>query len=149
VVSLDDLYGSKYITHLKALLGAEYLPLFQTFQGIFIFMTYREQLRSPQWQRMQSEIRMRDDFKCRLCGATDKYLHVHHLYYKPSTNVWDYDKEALVTLCEDCHNTVHSSLPKIISLAIFQIIKDGACVFDIQKYLLEKTNIPQQDKILF
>lgn len=112
-------------------------------------MTYREQLKDPRWQRMQSEVRTRDNFKCLLCGADDKFLHVHHLYYKPASKVWEYDKESLVTLCEDCHKDVHSSLPKIISLAIFQVIKQGKCVFDIQKELSANTNIPQSDKYLF
>lgn len=123
-----------------------------TFQSIiraFYFMTYKEQLRDPRWQKMQSEIRERDGYKCQLCGSTKSFLHVHHLYYKPSTKVWEYDKESLVTLCEECHLAVHSSLPKIIALAIFQLVKQGACIFDLQLYLAEKTNIPMDDKTLF
>ena len=112
-------------------------------------MTYKEQLRDPRWQKMQSEIRERDGYKCQLCGSTTSFLHVHHLYYKPATKVWEYDKESLVTLCEDCHLAVHNSLPKIISLAIFQLIRQGACIFDLQLYLAEKTNIPMNDKTLF
>lgn len=112
-------------------------------------MTYKEQLKDPRWQKIQSLVRDRDKYKCQLCGATDKFLHVHHLYYKPNTKVWEYDIESLTTLCSDCHDSVHSSLPKIISLAIFQLVNQGACIFDIQKYLAEKTNIPLKDKELF
>ena len=61
-------------------------------------MTYKEQLRDPRWQKMQSEIRERDGYKCQLCGSTTSFLRVHHLYYKPATKVWEYDKESLVTL---------------------------------------------------
>jgi len=122
---------------------------FQTNIRDFYYMTYKEQLKDPRWQRMQSEVRQRDNYKCQLCGSTTTFLHVHHLYYKPATKVWEYDIESLVTLCENCYNSVHSSLPKIVSLAIFQLVKQGACIFDIQKYLAEKTNIPFTDKILF
>ena len=80
---------------------------------VFILWHIKSKLRDPRWQKMQSEIRERDGYKCQLCGSTTSFLHVHHLYYKPSTKVWEYDKESLVTLCEDCHLAVHTSLPKI------------------------------------
>ncbi|WP_152560110.1 hypothetical protein [Hymenobacter sp. IS2118] len=34
-------------------------------------------------------------------------LHVHHLYYITSKNPWEYENDALVTLCSDCHSEVH------------------------------------------
>lgn len=112
-------------------------------------MTYKEQLKDPRWQRMQSAVRERDKYKCQLCGDTTTFLHVHHLYYKPNTRAWEYDIESLTTLCSHCHGSVHSSLPKIVSLAIFQLVKQGACIFDIQKELSKSTNIPISDKHLF
>ncbi len=38
-----------------------------------------------------------------------KALNVHHNYYVNGKNPWEYDNEALVTLCEDCHRDIHKS----------------------------------------
>ena len=38
-----------------------------------------------------------------------KVLNVHHRYYINGKNPWEYDNEALVTLCEDCHCDIHKS----------------------------------------
>ena len=103
-------------------------------------MTYKEQLHDPRWQRVQSEIRQRDKYKCQMCGSTDKFLHVHHLYYTSGIKVWEYDYESLVTLCEDCHKSAHTELPKIISLATWAIIKQGVCIFDLVSHLQKLTN---------
>lgn len=98
-------------------------------------MTYKEQLKDPRWQRIQSEIRQRDNYKCRLCGDTTTFLHVHHVYYQPNLKAWEYDKESLITLCESCHEFVHSSLPKISALMTLSMIDNGKCLFDIEQYL--------------
>lgn len=36
-------------------------------------------------------------------------LHVHHKYYIEDRNPWEYDDDALITLCSDCHAKVHNS----------------------------------------
>jgi len=112
-------------------------------------MTYREQLRSPKWQKMQSDIRQRDNYKCRFCGDSSSFLHVHHLYYTPKLKAWEYDKESLITLCEQCHETAHNSLPKIITMMTISIIRDGSCLFDIEKAIREITNTTQKQINLF
>lgn len=35
-------------------------------------------------------------------------LNVHHKIYYKNRNLWDYEDDCLVTLCEDCHHYVHS-----------------------------------------
>lgn len=35
-------------------------------------------------------------------------LNVHHKIYYRNRNLWDYQDDCLVTLCEDCHHYVHS-----------------------------------------
>lgn len=69
-------------------------------------MTYSEKLRDPRWQKKRLKIMERDEFKCRLCGSGDKTLNVHHAYYRPKANPWDYPDEELTTLCEECHEVV-------------------------------------------
>ncbi len=36
-------------------------------------------------------------------------LHVHHLYYKVGLKPWEYENEALITLCWKCHEETHKN----------------------------------------
>lgn len=38
-----------------------------------------------------------------------KGLNIHHTYYIKGYKPWEYDNEALVTLCEDCHKKRHET----------------------------------------
>ncbi len=64
---------------------------------------YSEKLRDPRWQKRRLGVLERDGWTCRFCGATTKTLTVHHRWYVPGFQPWDYPDSALVTLCEDCH----------------------------------------------
>lgn len=64
---------------------------------------YLEKLRDPRWQKKRLEIMQRDGWKCGSCGREDKTLHVHHRYYTPGSDPWDYPDQAFLTLCEGCH----------------------------------------------
>ena len=37
------------------------------------------------------------------------FLQVHHKYYYLDKYPWEYNNDALVALCEDCHNKVHET----------------------------------------
>lgn len=93
-------------------------------------LTYNETLRHPFWQKKKAEICQRDNWTCKKCGDTLSLLIVHHLYYKPNTEPWDYPSEALVTLCELCHEKTHfrdylrKNMPKLM--------KDGFTFGDIK-----------------
>ena len=86
-------------------------------------MTYKEQLQRPEWQRKRLEIMQRDDFRCCLCHDNTKQLHIHHVYYDNTLKVWEYDNEAMVTVCEDCHVIIHRDFNKIFGLIAFESIK--------------------------
>lgn len=66
--------------------------------------TYKEKLKDPRWQKMRLKVFERDEWYCARCGDSKSTLHVHHRYYLPNADPWDYPMEALVTLCENCHN---------------------------------------------
>lgn len=40
---------------------------------------------------------------------TPKALNVHHKYYVKGRTPWEYDNDALITLCQDCHCLEHKS----------------------------------------
>lgn len=70
-------------------------------------MNYNEKLLDPRWQRKKAEILERDDYTCKSCGSKHITLHAHHIFYIENTDPWDYKDDALITLCEVCHNTQH------------------------------------------
>lgn len=69
--------------------------------------TYAEKLKDPRWQKKRLEIMQRDDFKCTQCNSSKKTLHVHHRFYLKGSEPWEYENDALRTLCEQCHAIRH------------------------------------------
>lgn len=72
---------------------------------------YSEKLRDPRWQKRRLETMERDDWACRSCRDKTKPLHVHHLWYEGEP--WEAPDEALVTLCEDCHEEETFERPEV------------------------------------
>jgi hypothetical protein len=64
---------------------------------------YLAKFKDPRWQKMRLEIMNRDEFACQRCFDSESTLNVHHRYYLADKDPWEYPLEALVTLCEDCH----------------------------------------------
>lgn len=73
---------------------------------------YAAKLKDPRWQKKRLEILNRDEWACRLCGDTENTLHVHHRYYLPKHEPWEYEDDALETLCMDCHQIETLERPK-------------------------------------
>lgn len=69
--------------------------------------SYISLLKDPKWQKKKNSILDRDNYTCQFCGAKDKTLHVHHLYYSENKSPWEYEDDSLITLCEDCHEAEH------------------------------------------
>ena len=74
---------------------------------------YWEKLRDPRWQRKRLEIMDRDSFTCVSCGDNDNTLNVHHKTYKKGSEPWEYNDENFITLCEDCHTSIHDGIDQI------------------------------------
>jgi hypothetical protein len=110
-------------------------------------MTYREKLLDPLWIDKRHWVIRLDNYHCRKCSKTPVYsslkvnfiirgeqtikvpentylileeklnLNVHHKYYKQGYEPWEYDDEALITLCPDCHKKEHenNSIPVLLA----------------------------------
>ena len=65
--------------------------------------SYSEKLRDPRWQKARLKILERDEWTCQFCFDSESTLSVHHKWYIPSREPWEYPELALITLCEDCH----------------------------------------------
>jgi hypothetical protein len=66
-------------------------------------MEYKDQLKSPKWQKKRLEVLSRDEFTCKMCGDKETELQVHHMFYKPKAKPWEYPINSLQTLCSNCH----------------------------------------------
>ena len=77
-------------------------------------MRYAEKFKDPRWQKKRLKILERDEFTCQICYDKETTLHVHHRYYIRGAEPWDYPDDALVTLCENCHEIEGEEMPRII-----------------------------------
>jgi len=77
-----------------------------------VIMDYKNQLKDRKWYNVRRNILERDHHKCRNCGDNESKLNVHHKYYLKGKKAWEYPFEALVTLCEFCHESLaHHTAP--------------------------------------
>lgn len=72
---------------------------------------YETLLLRREWQRKRLHILNRDNHTCQNCFCDETYrpLHVHHKHYIIGCDPWEYKDSELVTLCEECHDQVHST----------------------------------------
>jgi hypothetical protein len=68
--------------------------------------TYRECLRSPEWQARRKHELQRAGNKCQLCSGRHR-LEVHHNTYERVGAEWSTD---LIVLCRACHGWHHRRL---------------------------------------
>jgi hypothetical protein len=67
---------------------------------------YEKLLHHPKWFKKRDRILKRDGYKCTVCGSR-QFLRIHHTYYIQERSPWDYDDDALLTLCDECHRDYH------------------------------------------
>jgi len=97
-------------------------------------MNYKEKLKDQWWVDRSKEIKKRDHHTCQRCGTQTHLLNVHHKYYMPNTDPWDYPDEALITWCRKCHK----------EQTIYDILSELNSLF-IERMLVYKTNINYKD----
>ena len=106
---------------------------------------YIEESKTVEWQRKVDEIRQRDNYMCKICGAQDRQVQVHHTYYSQNLHYWEYPNEQLITLCQDCHLSEHelvdrfkmikTSMNPMIVESINTMRKKGVLITEIVKIL--------------
>lgn len=94
---------------------------------------YSEKLKDPRWQKKRLEILSRDEWMCQYCYDSSSTLHIHHRYYIRNTDPWDYPPEALVTLCESCHEAETTDRPHAEALLLEAMKKVGFYSADVQR----------------
>lgn len=79
--------------------------------------TYEDLLKCEEWKEKRDKILKRDRYRCRWCRSK-KSLQVHHKYYSRYPNgqkvePWNYPDDALITLCDKCHEKAHKKTIKL------------------------------------
>lgn len=64
---------------------------------------YWAKLQDPRWKEKRKQIVERDKYICQCCGKRGEPLDVHHRYYRPNREPWQYPDWSLETLCRQCH----------------------------------------------
>jgi len=66
-------------------------------------LTYKEKLQSVFWQKKRLAVLEEARWRCRECGQSARQLQVHHVFYFPGRDPWDYPEHLLLCLCDSCH----------------------------------------------
>ena len=116
-------------------------------------MKYSEKLKDPRWQKKRLEIFERDEWFCRKCGDDKATLAVHHLFYRPNTDPWDYPNEDLLTLCEECHSEEYEGRPEAERVLLNELKSDRYFHADIINIayifaMINKINPPFPNEVI-
>jgi len=65
-------------------------------------------LNTQEWQKKRYQIFKQKGNCCHSC-ETPYHLQLHHQYYVEGWLPWDYPNDALIPLCQDCHQDVHNN----------------------------------------
>jgi 5-methylcytosine-specific restriction endonuclease McrA len=64
----------------------------------------RLKLPLAEYQALRKQVLRRDGWRCQFCGTSNN-LHVHHV--KSRSSLGDDEIQNLITLCANCHETLH------------------------------------------
>jgi hypothetical protein len=74
--------------------------------------SYAEKLRDPRWLLKRRGILEARGNACELCGG-GLNLTIHHGYYRPKGNPWEYEEGTLWVLCWSCHEKVQEKVIRL------------------------------------
>ncbi len=102
-----------------------------------------ERYKDPRWQKKRLEILERDNWICRDCGDDQSTLNVHHKWYEKNKDVWGYNDNCYITLCDDCHSFIHELIDsKLINIR--KLIFEGG--FDTQTLQIFIKHMEKRDQ---
>jgi hypothetical protein len=107
-------------------------------------LSYREQLRHPNWQRLRLEAMQRAGFKCEKCGTATTTLNVHHKRYVQGRLAWEYALSELEVLCEPCHEAEHGLGEAGEKSSADEWREEKEALTKLQKEALESRPLPQE-----
>lgn len=94
-------------------------------------LAYAEKLKHPRWQKKRLQILDAAGWQCEDCNASEKSLSVHHCYYLPDTEPWEYTRDLLMSLCDECHvrrqnleRQIHVNVAKLMRMKSYLELLD-------------------------
>jgi len=81
--------------------------------------SYAAKIQHPDWAKFSKTIRQHRNI-CECCKS-DGPLQVHHLFYDPARELWEYAEEEVVVLCQPCHAAIHEQL-KLFRKFVFRYL---------------------------
>jgi hypothetical protein len=75
----------------------------------------------------------RDGWRCKLCWDKASTLTVHHRYSMPGKEPWEYPLDALITLCERCHQGETRARPEAERQLLLAIRMAGLYASEVHK----------------
>lgn len=117
------------------------------------FPAWKEQIKSPKWQKKRLEVLSLRGFKCEECGDKEKTLHVHHRFYISGRLIHEYDNDVLQVLCEDCHKKEHNKTDYSKYDELISLIELNCKLFDIDiledlEFILDTIFHSDEDKFI-
>lgn len=87
--------------------------------------SYADKLKDPRWQKRRLEVLNAANWHCEDAGCrrSDNSLEVHHTYYSRGLEPWDYPRQALIALCDQCHER-RQSIECSIKVSLMQALRD-------------------------
>lgn len=71
---------------------------------------------AKQWKEPKNPLMFKFNSLELVCFNEDEYdedkffdLNIHHKYYQKGKKAWEYENDALITLCRKCHHTEHNT----------------------------------------
>ena len=96
--------------------------------------TYKQKLQSSEWRKFASRVKQQHNF-CAYCKQGDKPTQVHHLFYEPDREPWEYGTDEVLVLCAECHSKIHERLQQFrkyvfryLTPDLFQILNGALAV---------------------
>jgi hypothetical protein len=74
---------------------------------------FADKYKDARWKEKRRRIIERDCGICADCYGVG-LVHVHHLYYEYNKDPWDYPDDALITLCNECHEIEHNRFKQYV-----------------------------------
>ena len=98
-------------------------------------LSYSEKLQDIRWKRRRDYIKKRDYYACQACFEHNKPLYVHHRYYEADKDPWDYPDNALVSLCQECHELENEHTREGYERKLLKLFKKNFFVGDLEQLI--------------
>jgi 5-methylcytosine-specific restriction endonuclease McrA len=99
------LFTDKYLDFCNPLNVLDVIEAFERLAAIWQIEGTPGRLHADQWDVLRRLVLKRDDYKCRICAASNTILDAHHII--PVVNHGPNWPTNLITLCRKCHKKIH------------------------------------------